>query len=140
MSQATVLPHKAKPRGRYPHVKRAGEFVFVSGTSARRPDDTIAGADIAADGTVALDIRAQTQAVIENIRDVLAAAGCDLGDLVSVTSYLVNMDDFPGYNEVYARFFDYDGPTRTTIAVHQLPHENLLIEMQATAYKPIPQR
>lgn len=140
MSQATVLPHKAKPRGRYPHVKRAGEFVFVSGTSARRPDDTIDGADPGADGTAVLDIRVQTRAVIENLRDLLEAAGCGLADLVSVTSFLVNMDDFQGYNEVYASFFDDDGPTRTTVAVRQLPHENLLIEMQATAYKPLPPR
>ena len=138
MSGATVLPHKARPRGRYPHVKRAGEFVFVSGTSARRPDDTIAGAEVGADGVPVLDIRAQTQAVIENIRDLLGAAGCGLGDLVSVTSYLVSMEDFAGYNDTYARFFDYDGPTRTTVAVRQLPHEHLLIEMQATAYKPLP--
>jgi 2-aminomuconate deaminase len=50
----------------------------------------------------------------------------------------VNMDDFVGYNQVYAQFFDEEGPTRTTVAVHQLPHPQLLIEMKAIAYKPLP--
>lgn len=126
----------ATPRGRYPHLKRAGDFVYVSGTSARRPDNTIAGAAADAMGTVSLDIRAQTRAVIENIRVILAQAGAGLSDLVQVTAYLVSMNDFGGYNEVYGEYFDEAGPTRTTVAVHQLPHPHLLIEMQAVAYVP----
>jgi len=51
--------------------------------------------------------------------------------------FLVNMNDFGGYNEVWAEFFDYDGPARTTVAVHQLPHPHLLIEIKVTAYKPL---
>ena len=58
----------------------------------------------------------------------------DLSDLVQVTTYLVNMNDFGGYNEVWGEFFDETGPTRTTVAVHQLPHPHLLIEMQAIAH------
>jgi len=61
----------------------------------------------------------------------------DLSDLVEISTFLVNMNDFGGYNEVYAEYFDYDGPTRTTVAVHQLPHPHLLIECKAVAYKPI---
>jgi 2-aminomuconate deaminase len=87
-------------------------------------------------GTARLDIRVQTRAVIENIRDILRSTGADLRDVVEVTSYLVNMNDFAGYNEVYAEYFDYDGPARTTVAVHQLPHPYLLIEIRAVAYKP----
>lgn len=87
-------------------------------------------------GTTHLDIRAQTRAVIENIREVLQSTGASLGDLVEVTTYLVNMNDFAGYNEVYGEYFDYDGPARTTVAVHQLPHPHLLIEMRAVAFKP----
>jgi len=128
-----VVPGKATPRGRFPHVKTANGFVFVSGTSSRRADNTIAGASVDAMGTATLDIRVQTRAVIENIRDILRAAGADLGDLVQVTTYLVNMNDFGGYNEVYGSYFDETGPTRTTVAVHQLPHPHLLIEMQAVA-------
>jgi 2-aminomuconate deaminase len=74
--------------------------------------------------------------VIENVRDILRSADADLRDIVEVTSYLVNMNDFAGYNEVYAEYFDYDGPARTTVAVHQLPHPHLLIEIRAVAYKP----
>ncbi|MGW0808101.1 RidA family protein [Nonomuraea sp. NPDC002799] len=138
MSDALVVAGKARPRGRFPHVKRAGEFVFVSGTSSRRPDGSFVGASADELGTPTLDIREQTRAVIENIADLLAAAGGGLSDAVSVTTYLVNMNDFGGYNEVYGEYFDQSGPARTTVAVHQLPHPHLLIEISCIAH--IPQR
>ncbi|MCX4538240.1 RidA family protein [Streptomyces sp. NBC_01669] len=136
MSEAKVVAGKATPRGRFPHVKVAGDFVYVSGTSSRRPDNTIVGADVDAFGTTTLDIRAQTREVLENIKDILASVGATLSDVVQVTSYLVNMNDFGGYNEVYGRYFDETGPTRTTVAVHQLPHPHLVIEIQAVAFAP----
>ena len=68
-----VLAGKARPRGRYPHYKRAGDFVYVSGTSSRRQDNTIAGAAVDEAGTTALDIREQTRAVIANIADIAAS-------------------------------------------------------------------
>jgi 2-aminomuconate deaminase len=136
MADGKVLAGQATPRGRYPHLKRAGDFVYISGTSARRQDNTIAGATVDAMGTTALDIRVQTRAVIETIREMLAAVGAQLPDLVQVTAYLVNMNDFGGYNEVYGEFFDSSGPARTTVAVHQLPHPHILIEIQAVAYVP----
>lgn len=136
MSEARVVAGKAVPRGRFPHVKVAGGFAFVSGTSSRRPDNTIAGADADEFGTATLDIAVQTRAVIENMRDILREVGADLSDLVQVTTYLVNMNDFGGYNAAYAEFFDEAGPTRTTVAVHQLPHPHLLIEMQGIAVLP----
>ena len=135
--EGKLVAGKAKPRGKFPHIKRAGDLLFVSGTSARRPDNIIAGAEAVELGTTRLDIRAQTRAVIENIRDILKSEGADLSDLVEVSTYLVNMNDFGGYNEVYGEFFDYAGPARTTVAVHQLPHPHLLIEIRATAYKPV---
>lgn len=135
MSDAKVLGHLAVPRGKFPHVRLAGDFIFISGTSARRPDDSFAGVSTAPDGSVSLDIRAQTRAVIENIREILKSVECDLSDLVNINTYLVSMNDFPGYNEVYGEYFSHQGPTRTTVAVHQLPHPHLLIEMQATAHK-----
>lgn len=131
-----IISGLAAPRGRFPHVKLAGGFAFLSGTSSRRPDNTIAGATADALGTTTLDIRAQTRAVIENLRGILRAVGADLDDLTQVTAYLVNMNDFAGYNEVYGEFFDETGPARTTVAVHQLPHPHLLIEMQAVALLP----
>ncbi|WP_328631300.1 RidA family protein [Streptomyces sp. NBC_00356] len=136
MSSARVVETLAVPRGRFPHVKKAGDFVYISGTSSRRPDNTIEGADADGFGTTSLDIRVQTRAVIETIRKILAEFGGDLQDLVQVTTYLVSMNDFGGYNEVYAELFDESGPTRTTVAVHQLPHPHLLLEMQAVAHLP----
>ena len=133
---ARVVAGKAVPRGAFPHVKVAGGFVFVSGTSSRRPDNTFAGVSVDEFGTTDLDIREQTRAVIGNVRDLLRSVGADLADLVQVTTYLVNMNDFGGYNEAWAEFFDASGPTRTTVAVHQLPHPHLLIEIQAVALLP----
>ncbi|MDX3319651.1 RidA family protein [Streptomyces sp. ME03-5684b] len=136
MSDARVLGGRAAPRGRFPHLKVVGDLVFVSGTSSRRPDNTFVGAEADAMGTTNLDIRAQTRAVIESIRDMLAEVGAELHDIAQVTSYLVSMNDFGGYNEVYGEFFDERGPARTTVAVHQLPHPHLLIEIQAVAHLP----
>lgn len=133
---SAVLPGRAKPRGGYPHFHRAGDFIFVSGTSARRADDSIAGASVDAAGRAVLDIHTQTRAVLENIRAILAAAGAALADVVEVSTYLVNMADFAGYNEVYSEFFGHDGPARTTVAVAALPHPQLLIEIKAVAYVP----
>jgi 2-aminomuconate deaminase len=135
-TESKVVEGKATPRGKYPHIKRAGDFLFVSGTSARRADNTIAGARVDTLGTTQLDIREQTRAVIQNIRDILQSAGAQLQDVVELSTYLVNINDFAGYNEVYGEFFGYDGPARTTVAVHQLPHPHLLIEIRAMAYKP----
>ncbi|TDC92311.1 RidA family protein [Actinomadura sp. 7K507] len=131
-----MVQGKAAPRGRFPHVRVVGNLVFVSGTSSRRPDNSIEGAVADEFGTTELDIRAQTYAVIGNVRDILQAAGADLADLVQVTTYLVNMNDFGGYNEVYGEYFDETGPTRTTVAVHQLPHPHLLLEIQGIAALP----
>jgi len=132
---SSLVEGAALPRGKFPHVKRAGDFLFVSGTSARRPDNTIAGAEADEFGTARLDIRVQTRAAIENISRILASAGAELSDIVELSSYLVNMNDFAGYNEVYGEYFDYNGPARTTVAVHQLPHPHLLIEIKAVAYR-----
>jgi 2-aminomuconate deaminase len=128
-----VIPHLATPRGTFPHVRAVGDLVFVSGTSSRAPDNTIVGAQVDDLGTTQLDIRVQTREVLTNIGRILETEGCSLSDLVQVTTYLVNMNDFGGYNEVYSEFFDASGPTRTTVAVHQLPHPHLLLEIQGIA-------
>ena len=88
-------------------------------------------------GTVTLDIRAQTRGVLENMRMQLTDLGADLEDLVDLTCYLVSMNDFGGFNEVYNSYFDAaTGPPRTTVAVHQLPHPHILVEITGTAFKP----
>lgn len=132
-----ILPRLATPRGNYPHYRRAGDFIFVSGLSSRRADNSIAGAAADATGAVQLDIRAQTRAVLENLAVILEAAGASLRDVVEVATFLVDMKDFGGYNEVYGEFFGHDGPARTTVAVHQLPHPHLCIEIKAVAYQPM---
>ena len=132
-----VLKDKAQPLGHYPHVKRVGDFIYVSGTSSRRPDNTHVGAIMDEDGNWTLDIKAQTKAVIENIGALLSSMDSGVGDIIDITTFLVNMSDFKGYNEVYGEYFDHTGPTRTTVAVKQLPHPNLLIEIKAVAYKPL---
>lgn len=134
--KATLVAGKATPRGRFPHIKRAGDFLYVSGTSSRRPDNSFVGVEVDAMGTTNLDIRAQTRAVIENIRDILHSEDAGLENLVEISSFLVDMNDFGGYNQVYAEYFDESGPTRTTVAVHQLPHPHLRIEIKAVAYAP----
>ncbi len=137
--RGNVVEGKATPRGAYPHVKRVGDFIFISGTSSRLPDNTIAGVNIIDEmGTTHFDIREQTRVVLENIKDYLATEGATLADVVDVTSFLVNMNDFAGYNEVYAKYFNKEtGPARTTVAVHQLPHPQLVVEIKAMAYKPL---
>jgi 2-aminomuconate deaminase len=135
-SRAVTVAGKATPRGRFPHVKVANGMAWVSGTSSRRPDDSIAGAEPGPDGQVVLDMAVQTREVLANIADILASVGAGLDDLVQVTSYLTSMADFDAYNAVYAEHFDQTGPTRTTVAVAELPHPHLLIEIQAVAVLP----
>lgn len=137
MSDGKIISGKAKPLGAYPHVKRVGDFILISGTSSRRADNSIEGVT-EIEGEKQFDIRKQTQAVIENIRDYLAVEGATLDDVVDITTFLVNMKDFAGYNETYGEFFQGEtGPARTTVAVHQLPHPDLIIEIKAMAYKPM---
>lgn len=127
-----IVPEAAPPVGAFPHARRAGDFLFVSGVSSRRPDGTIAGGSA---GTARGDIRVQTREVIGNIARILAAAGADLERVVTITSYLVDMEDFADYNDEYGKVFDAaTGPARTTVGVRQLPHPEILIEMAAIAY------
>jgi 2-aminomuconate deaminase len=135
-TNSAVVPELFKPRGRYPHFRRAGDFIFVSGLSSRQADNTILGASADAMGTMQLDIRVQTRGVIDNLSRILGAAGASLSDVVEIVAFLVDMGDFAGYNEVYGEFFGPDGPARTTVAVHQLPHPHMRIEMKAVAWKP----
>jgi 2-aminomuconate deaminase len=128
---------KVTPRGAYPHVKVVGDFIFVSGTSSRKSDNSIAGVHIIDEmGTKKLDAYIQTKEVLQNIDNNLKAVGASLKDAVDVTSFLVNMNDFADYNKAYAEFFDKEtGPARTTVAVHQLPHPDLVVEIKVTVYK-----
>lgn len=136
-NMSTNAGTKVTPRGAYPHVKVVGDFIFVSGTSSRRADNTIAGVELIDEmNTKKLDIEVQTREVLKNIDKNLQTVGASLKDVVDVTTFLVNMNDFAGYNKAYAQFFEKEtGPTRTTVAVHQLPHPDLLVEIKVMAYK-----
>ena len=133
------MTKKVTPRGAYPHAKVVGDFIFVSGTSSRRPDNTIAGVDVIDEmGTKHLNVEVQTREVLKNIDENLKKVGASIKDVVDVSTFLVNMNDFAGYNKAYADFFDKEtGPTRTTVAVHQLPHPDLVVEIKVTAYKKV---
>lgn len=132
------MEKKVTPRGAYPHVKVVGDFIFVSGTSSRKPDNTIAGVELIDEmNTKKLCIETQTREVLKNIDRNLQTVGASIKDVVDVTTFLVNMNDFAGYNKVYGEFFEKEsGPTRTTVAVHQLPHPDLVIEIKVMAYMP----
>lgn len=135
MSQDIIIAaDRAQPLGRYPHTRRIGQWVYVSGTSSRRPDNSYAGAEKDANDLWQLDIKVQTQAVLENIRHYLHLNGGDLQHLVDVTVFLKNMSDFDAYNEVYNSFFTSAGPCRTTVEVSALPRPQILIEIKATAF------
>jgi 2-aminomuconate deaminase len=124
------------PRGRFPHVRIANGFAFVSGTSSRRPDDTFVGAHVDEFGTATLDIGEQTTAVLGNIERILRTIDLDRTDLIEASVFLVSMNDFGGYNAAWADFFADDpdrAPARTTVAVHQLPHPHILIEIKTIA-------
>ena len=135
MSKDTIIASdRAQPLGRYPHTRRVGPWVFVSGTSSRKPDNSYAGADLQADGQWLLDIKTQTKAVMDNIRHYLQLNGGDLQHLVDVTVFLKDMNHFDDYNEIYNSFFPSTGPCRTTVAVSDLPKPQILIEIKGTAY------
>ena len=97
--------------GPYAQAVKAGGFVFVSGQIPLAPDGSL----------VEGDIRVQTERVMENLKAVLEAAGSGLSRVVQTTCFLADMEDFPGFNEVYARDFTPPYPARATVAVKALP-------------------
>lgn len=125
------------PVGAYPHARRVGELLFVSGMGPRQAvTNEIPGGPIRDPQGRALpyDIEAQTRAVIENVRQVLIAAGSRLEDVVDVTVFLVDMDrDFPIFNRVYGEYFASIGPTRTTVEVRALPTP-IAVELKCIAW------
>ncbi len=113
------------PVGAYPHARRFGELLFLSGVGPRQAgSDAIPGGPVRdADGnTLLYDIEAQTRAALENVRTVLEAAGSSLDKVLDVTAFLIDMDrDFADYNRVYAEYFASIQAARTTLAIRALP-------------------
>lgn len=137
MSESVRAANAPKPVGSYPHARRVGSLLFLSGIGPRDPaDDTIPGNVQAADGSVgAYDIQAQARAVFANVRTVLEASGARWEDLVDVTVYLTNMDaDFSAYNQVWAEHFPdpASAPCRTTLGISALPTP-IAIELKCIA-------
>lgn len=137
MSDAIRTDKAPAPVGPYPHARRVGDFLFISGMGPRQPGtDAIPGGPIRdADGNpLDYDVRAQTHAVIENISRVLEASGASLSDVVDCLCFLVDMDrDFADFNEVYREHFAHIGPTRTTVAVRALPTP-IAVELKVIAW------
>lgn len=134
-----VIHASAAPRavGRYPHARRVGDLLFLSGIGPRDPTSNgIPGNVLDAEGRlIAYDIAAQTRAVFANVRAVLDASGARWEDLVDVTVYLTDMArDFPTYNAIWAEYFpDADtAPCRTTLGITALPTP-IAIELKCVA-------
>ena len=127
-----------EPVGPYPHCKRVGDFIFVSGMGPRQPGmkDIPGNTYDSAGKVIAQDVMVQTRSTIENIRIVLEEAGASLNDVVDVSVFLTNMErDFQKFNEIYKVYFGPIQPTRTTVEVGSLPTP-ICVELKVIAYKP----
>ncbi|MAJ01786.1 MAG: hypothetical protein CMA10_05220 [Euryarchaeota archaeon] len=126
-----------KPVGAYPHARRVGDMLYLSGVGPRQPGtNSIPGGPIHDENDEPLDydIRAQTHAVVENVRRVVEEAGGTMDQIVDVTTFLVDMKrDFTGYNEVWAETLGKVGPTRTTLAIDALPTP-IAVEMKVIVH------
>ncbi|AMM53750.1 RidA family protein [Pyrococcus kukulkanii] len=125
MKEIVFTERAPKPIGPYSQAIKAGNFLFIAGQIPINPEtgELVKG-----------DIKEQTRQVLENIKAILEAAGYTLNDVVKVTVYLKNMDDFAAMNEVYAKYFGESKPARVAVEVARLP-KDVLIEIEAIAYK-----
>ena len=120
-----VFSDKApEPVGAYPHARKVGNLLFLSGVGPRkRGSKEIPGATIDGSGNlISYDIGVQCHSVFENVKNILEASGSRWENLVDVTVYLTNMkNDFGAFNEIYAEYFKENQPCRTTVEVSELP-------------------
>lgn len=125
------------PVGPYPHARKAGPFLFLSGVGPRQPNSSdIPGVTLDAQGQIVdYDIVLQTHAVFKNVQLILTAAGASWHDLVDITVFLTDMADFKVVNQIYAQYFSdpETQPCRTTVAVSALPTP-IAIELKCLAY------
>jgi len=123
------------PVGLYPHARRVGNLLFLSGVGPRKKGSKeIPGVTLDTQGKIiSYDIAAQCHSVFENVKNILEASGASWSDLVDVTVYLTNMkDDFPVYNKLWAEYFANDPPCRTTLEINCLPTP-IAIELKCIA-------
>jgi len=138
MSSAIRSPNAPKPVGAYPHARRVGNLLFLSGIGPRDPaTNAIIGNTYDANGRlISYDIDAQCRATFANVRTILEASGARWDDLVDVTVYLTDMaHDFAAYNRVYAEYFTTAQPCRTTLGITALPTP-IAIELKCVAALP----
>lgn len=138
MSDTHVSARAPEPVGPYPHARRVGDFIFVSGMGPRRPGaKEIPGVHMDALGrVVSKDVELQTHSVIQNIKMVLEDMGASLANVVDITCFLTDMkNDFKTFNKVYGEYFANIAPTRTTVEVSSLPTP-IAVELKAVAYLP----
>jgi 2-aminomuconate deaminase len=140
MSESSIIhTHAAaKPLGAYPHARKVGNLLFLSGIGPRSAsDNSIPGLQLDADGRIlAYDIEAECRSVFANVKAVLEASGAKWEDMVDVTVYLTHMkQDFPIYNRLYAEYFANVQACRTTVEVLSLPTP-ISIELKVIAYLP----
>lgn len=127
-----------KPVGLYPHARRAGNLLFLSGIGPRDPlTDAVPGLQRSAAGNfTAFDFELQVHSVFRNVRTVLEASGAGWNDLVDVTVFLTNMErDFHTFNRIYAEYFKDNQPCRTTVGIDRLPTP-IAIELKCIAVVP----
>ena len=127
-----------KPVGLYPHAKRVGNLLFLSGLGPREPGTNAIPGNVTDDAghVVRYDIAAQCHSEFRNVRAVLEDAGSSWEHIVDVTVFLTNMkDDFATYNKIYAEYFATNRPTRTTVEVSRLPTP-IAIELKVIATVP----
>jgi len=126
----------APPVGAYPHARRAGNLLFLSGIGPRPADGgPVPGATFDDSGCVLqYDMEVQCHAVFRNVQAVLDSAGATLRDLVDVTVYLTDIErDFGVFNRVYGEYFREEGPCRTTVEVNRLPTP-IAVELKCVAF------
>lgn len=135
MNQKFDADKAPKPVGLYPHARRVGNLLFLSGIGPRNPeDDSVPGLKLSKAGNyLEFDFEAQCHSVFQNVRSVLEACGAKWEDLVDVTVFLTDMQrDFHTYNRVYAEYFKDNQPCRTTCGISALPTP-ICIELKCIA-------
>lgn len=135
MSEVINTQNASKPLGSYPHARRVGNFLFLSGIGPRdAKDNSIPGLKLDEDGNIVkYDIEAETHSVFANVKAVLEAAGSSWNKIVDVTVFLTNMKkDFPVYNKIYSEYFKDVQACRTTVEVKSLPTP-IAIELKVIA-------
>jgi 2-aminomuconate deaminase len=137
MSKDIIHSQKApKPVGAYPHARRVGDFLFLSGVGPRDPNSSkIPGVELDQDGNItSYDIEAQCHSMFKNVKNILEEAGASWNDLVDVTVFLTHMkNDFKIYNRIYAEYFKDNQPCRTTLEIGALPTP-IAIEIKCIAF------